>query len=153
MASYASETTVAPGRSRDEIEKTLTRYGASGFGFGQHNNTALVLFTMHDRQIRFTVPIPTEDDEEIRLTPGRQRRTEAQRKEALKKAERQRWRALALVVKAKLEAVESRIVTFEEEFAMFMVLPNGSTVADTVLPAIEASYDSGLVPPMLGIGA
>ena len=66
---------------------------------------------------------------------------------------RQKWRALALIVKAKLEAVESGIVTFEEEFAMHMILPDGRRVAEHVMPAIEQSYASGNVPPMLAITA
>ena len=32
---------------------------------------------------------------------------------------RQRWRALALVIKAKLEAIDAEISTFEEEFLPF----------------------------------
>jgi hypothetical protein len=54
-------------------------------------------------------------------------------------------------VKAKLEAVESGIVTFEEEFAMHMILPDGRRVADDVTPAIERSYATGRVAPLLAI--
>ena len=41
---------------------------------------------------------------------------------------RRRWRALLLVIKAKLESVESGIETFEEAFASQIVLANGQTV-------------------------
>jgi hypothetical protein len=43
---------------------------------------------------------------------------------AWKQAYHQRWRALALAIKA----VESGIATFEEEFLAHIALPNGSTV-------------------------
>jgi hypothetical protein len=68
-------------------------------------------------------------------------------------ARRQRWRALALAIKAKLEAVESGIATFEEEFMAYIVLPDGQTVGEFLSPQIEAAYSSGRMPPLLpGIG-
>ena len=47
-------------------------------------------------------------------------------------AVRQRWRALFLVIKAKLEAVESEIVLFEDEFLPHFILPGGMTVAEKI---------------------
>jgi hypothetical protein len=58
---------------------------------------------------------------------------------------------LALVIKAKLEAVAAGIVTFEDEFAMHMVLPNGQTVREIVLPSLEIAYSTGNVSPLLAI--
>lgn len=62
---------------------------------------------------------------------------------------RQKWRALALVVKAKLEAVESGISEFEEEFLAHIVLPDGQTVGRWMQPQIADAYGSGKMPPML----
>jgi hypothetical protein len=76
------------------------------------------------------------------------RSPDAQRK-AYEQAERQRWRALALVIKAKLEAVESGITEFEREFMAHIVLPGGGTVGDWMLPQIEQAYSSGQMPAML----
>lgn len=53
---------------------------------------------------------------------------------------RQKWRALNIVVKAKLEAVESGIAMFEE-FLAYIVLPNGLTVKDVVVPEIKKAYE------------
>ena len=61
----------------------------------------------------------------------------------------QRWRALLLVVKAKLEAVEAEIATFEEEFLPHIVLPNGRTVGEMALPEIERAYQGGRTPALL----
>lgn len=64
-------------------------------------------------------------------------------------AERQRWRALALVIKAKLEAVEAGITEFEEEFLAHIVLPNGGTVGQFMLPQVATAYETGQMPPLL----
>ncbi len=58
-----------------------------------------------------------------------------------------RW--LALVIKAKLEAVESGITMFEEEFLAHIVLPDGKTAGEHVIPAIESSYQTGKVKALL----
>ena len=50
---------------------------------------------------------------------------------------RQRWRALALCIKAKLEAVECGITSFEEEFLAHVVMPNGQTFGKLALAQIE----------------
>lgn len=57
--------------------------------------------------------------------------------------------ALALVVKAKLEAVESGISTFEQEFMAHIVLPNGQTTGQWMIPQIEAAYKTGTMPALL----
>ena len=61
------------------------------------------------------------------------------------------WRALRLVIQAKLEAVEAEITTFEEEFLAHIVLPDGQTVAQHVQPRVESMYREGkmqaLLPP------
>lgn len=65
----------------------------------------------------------------------------------------QKWWALYLVIKAKLEAVESGISCFEDEFMANIVLPDGSLVGDFMRPQIAAAYDMGTMPallPMLG---
>lgn len=71
------------------------------------------------------------------------------RKAAYEQAVRQRWRALALLIKSKLEAVESGITVFEEEFMAHVVLPDGKTVGQHLLPQIAHSYESGHMPPLL----
>jgi hypothetical protein len=53
---------------------------------------------------------------------------------------------LVIIIKAKLEAVEAGVSTFEDEFAMQMTLPGGQRVRDYVLPAIEETYEHGVVP-------
>ena len=68
--------------------------------------------------------------------------------------ERTRWRALLLVIKAKLEAVESHIATFEDEFLAHTLLPNQQTVAQYIGPQVAQMYETGRMPPerMLSAG-
>ncbi len=150
---YAAQTTVSSEKSRSEIEKTLTRYGATSFGYGWQDGQAAISFVMDGRMMRFYLPLPDPKDPAFTRTPTNRSRTARQAEEAHAQAVRQKWRALALIVKAKLEAVESGIVTFEEEFAMHMILPDGRRVAEHVMPAIEQSYATGRVPQMLAITA
>ena len=51
--------------------------------------------------------------------------------------------------KAKLEAVESEITTFEEEFLAHILLPDGQTAGDYLLPQLERVYETGKMPTML----
>jgi hypothetical protein len=150
VARYAQDTAVPADRSRAEIERTLQRYGAHAFGYGWTGNRALITFAMNDRRVRLDVEMPDRDADEFRLTPGRRykRDPDSQRRE-WEKATRQRWRALALVVKAKLEAVEAGISTFESEFLAHIMLPDGSTVGETMAPQVEEAYASGQMPPGL----
>lgn len=129
MTRYAEGTEVSSERTRAEIERTLTRYGAQSFVYGW------------DRQFKFMLPLPDKQADEFALTPsGRYQRTASAQMEAWERAVRQRWRALALVIKAKLEAVESGITTLEDEFLAHIVLPGGTTVGQQIRPAIAAAY-------------
>ncbi len=147
---YAEQTTVSSERSRAEIETILGRYGASSFAYMWQGTAALILFEYNGKRIKFMLQLPSRDDKSIKYTPerGTVRSKEAQEK-AYEQAVRQKWRALALVIKAKLEAVESGISVFEEEFMANIVLPNGQTTAEYMLPQINEAYRIGEMPPML----
>lgn len=145
---YASTTTVTPERSRAEIERVLTRYGATSFAYGWQQGSAVIAFRAHDRHVRFTLPIPTADDAQFERVGGR-KRTPAQRAQAAAQVERSRWRALLLVIKAKLEAVESGIVTFEDEFLAHTMLPDGTTVGEWAEPQLAAVYSAGTMPALM----
>ncbi len=156
MSKYAEKTTVSIDRSRTEIERILSRYGADAFMYGWDSKLdipkEMMMFRMKEKQIKFTIPIPSSDSSEISRTPSGRQRTKIQREQAAIQTARQRWRALALVIKAKLESVESGISIFEEEFLAQIVLPNGQTVGDYMLPQIEAVYQTGKMPKLLPVG-
>jgi len=112
---YAEQTSVSAAKSRADIEHTVSKYGANQFLYGWKETAAVVGFTMCDRQIKFILDMPDKAD--YKKTPsGRRERSTAAAEKAWEQATRQRWRALFLVIKAKLEAVETGITMFEQEF-------------------------------------
>ena len=150
MSRYAANTEVSSDRSRAEIERTLERYGADQFFYGWQDGAATIGFRMHDRRVQFVLPLPDRNSDEFRLTPAkRYSRSETDQARAYEQAVRQKWRALNLVVKAKLEAVESGITSFEEEFLAHIVLPGGQRVGTWMIPQIGRAYETGHMPPLL----
>lgn len=149
MTRYADRTEVSSDRSRAEIERTLRRYGASAFAYGWQGLEAQVMFELADRRVKFAIPMPDPADEAFTQTPtGRERSVAAAEKE-YEQAVRQRWRALALVIKAKLEAVDAKISTVENEFLAHIVLPDGSTVGEWAAPQLQVAYSQGHMPALL----
>jgi hypothetical protein len=147
---YAADTSVSSEKSQAEIRTILNRYGAKKFGYLEEEDRAAIMFEINNRRIRFILPLPLRTDKEFTHTPVQRylRDIGAQHK-AYEQAIRQRWRALALAIKAKLEAVESGIATFEEEFLAYVMLPDGKTVGEWMQPQIAASYASGKMPPLM----
>ena len=144
---YAKNTSVSSEMSKMNIERTLIRYEADNFAYAMSPTKSMIMFSMHGKQVKFILPLPSMD--EFRLTPtGRDRTAQSQRTE-WEQACRQRWSALHLVVKAKLEAVECGISVFEDEFMVNIVLPDGQTVSEFMLPQINQAYLTGKAPAML----
>lgn len=104
---------------------------------GWLDDRAMIAFQVNSRQVRFVLPMPPKDAEEFTHSPtGKLRKPDAIHA-SWEQGCRQRWRALALAIKAKLEAVECGIVTFDQEFLAHIVGPNGKTVGDQIIPMIE----------------
>jgi len=150
MVKYARDTSVSSEQSRGEIERTLRRYGADQFAYATSNDKAMIGFMKEGRQIRFMLPLPDPNNREFTHTPelGKRRSPESALRE-WEQACRQRWRALGLVIKAKLEACECGISVFEDEFMANIVLPGGATVSDFMRPQIERAYLTGKMPALL----
>lgn len=147
MGKYAQNTNVSSELSRLEIEKVLIRYGAENFAYATSTGKALICFTMLGRQVKFILPLPLK--EAFNKTPTGRDRSENSKIEAWEQACRQSWRALKLVIQAKLEAVECGISVFEDEFMANIVLPGGDTVGEFMRPQIEEAYKLGTPPRML----
>lgn len=130
---YAAKTKVPVDQTRNEIERTLRRYGADRFAYFSEAARAIIVFEAHKRRIKFELPLPEGDNDKAAHLA------------------RVRWRALLLCIKAKLESVESKIETFEEAFLAHVVMPDGQTVGQHTTPRIEAAYGGGelqaLLPP------
>lgn len=149
MPLYANKTTVSVEKSRMEIEKMLHKYGATDFATGWAKGasglvtSAMIGFSCRDRMVRFVLPILTKDDKRICRDKNNWKYSDSVIEQRWQQDQRSRWRALALVIKAKLEAVESGITTFEQEFLAHIVMPGGQTVGDQITARIEQAYASG----------
>lgn len=151
---YAQSTTVSVEKSKMEVERILTRYGAHQFvgGWDQGHKQAFVQFDMNNRRIRFLLKMPDVEGFRFYRRKGAYSDTERTLKQAehmLDQEMRRRWRALALVVKAKLEAVESGISEFEHEFLANIVTSSGKTVGEMLVPKLNTISDTGKLPNLL----
>ena len=145
---YAEQTQVSVAKSKADIETLVQKAGAKQFVSGYRDDIAVIGFTLDNRQIRFLLPLP--DIEDYRYTPEKRRkRSEEQAYAAWEQACRSRWRAMYLIIKAKLEAVEQGISTVEREFFYDIVLPDGRTVGEYLAPQIATAYETGKMPPLL----
>lgn len=127
---YAATTTVPVMKSVADIEKTLTRYGADGFGYGKDAGQAIITFRLHGKMMRVGITVP--DDPQF---------------------EKARWRSLLLIVKAKCEGIAAGLETVEQAWMPYVLLPDGTTVGDFMVPQIDHAYETGQMPGLLpGIG-
>lgn len=148
MGNYASSTSVSVAASKAEIERIVERYGAGQFMSAWSADEAVIAFVMEARQVRFKLTMPAKTLRRFTHHSRGARTPDAALKE-WEQACRQRWRALALVIKAKLEAVESGIAVFEDEFLANIVMPNGRTVGDETRPLIAQAYSTGTMANLL----
>lgn len=148
MSRYASETNVSIEKSRMEIERTLSRYGADSFAYFSEKSRAIIAFQIAQRRVRFVLSLPDPERKEFTHHTRGARAPQAA-KAAWEQACRQRWRALALVIKAKLEAVAAGITTVEDEFLAHTMLPDGSTFGEWAKPQLALTYKRGSMPQLL----
>jgi hypothetical protein len=146
VAKFATNTSVSTEKSRAELEAILNKYGSTGFSYRWQEINGVrvehVEFLACDRAVRFSMVMPSRADREFMFTPARkERRSDKAAYEAWEQACRQRWRALCLAVKAKLECVEVGITEFEDEFLAHIVDPQtGRTMGETIRPQIAQRY-------------
>ena len=124
---FAEDTKVPISQSLDEIRRTVARYGGEQFLHAAMDDRLIVGFSKEGRQVRFQVSQEPGD-------PQNNRRLA---------------RALLLVMKAKLEAVESGVAIFDDEFLANIVMPDGKLVAAHIRPRLAAAYASGGEAPAL----
>lgn len=156
---YATTTSVPVEKTKAEIEGLLRKYGASSYVSGWDERFAAIQFEMSDRRILIKMPQPDQKDKafthRIDGRSGREKPvSEAQATAAWEQACRSSWRSLRLLVQAMLEAVEAEIVTFEQIFLPFVVLPDGRTVHQAIETEVERAYAIGEpFRPMLELGS
>ena len=132
---YAQKTKVPIDKTRLDIERLVRKYGAKAFSSSwldaptpKQLGKARVEFICQERHIRLTVEVPQNEQ-----------------------TARGKWRVLLLMVKAKLVAVDSKVVTFEEAFFADIVMPEtNKTVWETARESVRLSYEKRKDQPLLG---
>jgi hypothetical protein len=149
MSAYASGTDVSIIRSIGELERLVTKHGATGFGYGRDDGTARtrVVFRIADRMVRFDVTKPSLD--EFRRTPTGRPRALSEATRMQDQEERRRWRALVLVVKALLVGVADGVISLSDAFLPYTMLPNGATVGEWAGPQLDTISATARMPALL----
>jgi hypothetical protein len=135
-----------------EIEHMLTGCGASDFRVASEHGKAAVAFSSGEHRFRLVLPNAAASDlPHAGVHDPLQPHSRGQESKAALDAARHSWRELSLLIRAKLEAVSAGIVTFDEEFLAYMLMPGGGTVFQAASPAIASSY-AAAGRPRLGDG-
>ena len=138
---YAQETEVPAEKSKAAIEQLLISHGATKYATGWDSGHDTIQFELFKRTIRFVLPRPDRKDPRYTRDKHGWSLSPAKVTQKMAQGDRQRWRALYLVIRAKIEAVEAGIAVFEQEFLAFVVLPNGLTVGDSLVPLLQEGRD------------
>lgn len=145
MSTFAKGTTVSADKSRSEIESLLLKMGATSFGSmtDMTKKSVMIGFVFAKLNIRMEIPIPSPEDDLFYADGRGCRRNETRAREFYDAEVRRRWRCLCLAIKAKMVAVSDGVTTFEKEFMPYIVTDDDRTVAERLLPAIEAARKDG----------
>ena len=136
LGRYAASTSVPVERSRAEVERVVTKYGATKFGTMSEETKVTIYFEVKDRQVQWSIPIP----------PKAKYRYDKDHEQEV----RRRWRVLVITVKAMLEAVESTLLTFDQAFLPHIVIPGTArTIGETLVPKLPALYAGQSLPALL----
>lgn len=121
---FAEQTKVPIARSKAAVEQLLAKRQASEFGTYTDPKGSHVSFRVEGLFVRISVPMPDGDEREAR----------------------RRWRSILLALKAKFDAVDSEISTLEQEFMAHIVVADGQTVGEHLLPRLAAALTAGKMP-------
>ena len=145
--SYAERTSVNVVASISELDKMVTKHGATGFAYGRDSGRNRVMFRMADRMVRFEVPSP--DWHDFISTPAGRRRTQRAAQDLANAEERRRWRSLVLVVKALLVGINDGVISLSDAFLPYTVLPSGETVGEWAGPQLDTAYATAQMPALM----
>ena len=131
MRRYAAHTTVPVAKSMMEVQRVLTLYGATRFGTMVAPDKATVYCELKGRQVQIDVPLPHTGDSKWKYASANK----------MDQEKRRRWRVLLITVKSMLESVESGLLTFDQAFLSFVVIPGtAQTIGAFLIPKLNALY-------------
>lgn len=139
---YAEKTEVPVEKSISEIITLIKKAGAQRILQFEEPERFVIQFELADRMVKFAVKLPG-----IEEMPTLDHRgyllSNAQRIGKRDQRHRQRARALLLVIKAKLESVDSEVETFEQAFLANIMMGDGATVYERIAEPIALEYQTG----------
>ena len=109
---YAATTEVPAAKSRAAIEQMLIGHGATKYATGWDQGHDTIQFELFKRTIRFVLPRPDPKDKKYSRDKYGLSLKPHVVQQRMDQDDRQRWRALYLVIRAKIEAVEAGISIF-----------------------------------------
>ncbi len=112
---YAKTTSVTVEKSQIQIQQVLKKYGADQFMYAWADETVMIGFRIDGYPVQIQIPMPEKPQEQ-----------------------RQAMRVLLLLIKAKLEWIETGLSTVAAEFMAQLMLPNGQSMAQWALPHLES---------------
>lgn len=154
MMAYAKDTSVAVAATEMAIKALLRKHGAGDIAIMESSDRAIVAFQKDGLSITFRLPLPDRNARPFVFATfgarGEGRRSPEAAARAWEQACRSRWRALLLCIKAKLEGIEAGIESFEQAFMAHVMMPDGETIGDKVLPEARAQIAGAPLRPLLG---
>jgi hypothetical protein len=127
---FAEDTKVSTGQTQSEIKARLRTAGADQIAVFESADKSAVAFRLGGSMYRITVP------------------TDPKAKER-DQDERRAWRLLGLLMKSKLEAIREGATTVEREFLADMLLYDGQTVSERIVPELRIAQQEGRMPSVL----
>ncbi len=130
---YAEGTSVSVASSRGEITGILTAHGVERMGWQSGPEGDELLFELSGHRFRFPILKPTWADVRSQLVDQGRDPDRVYDPQTKVDAEwRRRWRANVLLLKAKLEFIDSGDTTLIRELLPYMLAPGGKTVGELV---------------------
>ena len=154
---FAKGTKTAIADTEQQIKKMLQKAGADTIGIIEEPGRAVVAFHLNDRAIQFRLPLPARSEHRFLFakvnqfaSSGERPRDQAAALDLWVQACRERWRALHLCIKAKLESVEQNIESFDDAFLAHIQMPDGETVGDKMRVELAQQLAGRPPRPLLG---
>lgn len=127
---YAERTKVPVAKSQQEVRDMLKKLGADRIAVMEERTGSSVWFEIAPRGYVIRSP----------HAPANKANSDVWHRES--------WRALVLLVKAKMVAIQQGITTIEREFLADTIMPDGTTLIEHAPEMIERVYAEG-GPPRL----
>jgi hypothetical protein len=152
MKAYAEGTSVTVERSRAELDAILNRNGAKQTMIANDDEkcVAVIGFVINGAKFRLELPLPSYADtmpakgkEPQRWWSMGEEARKSWRSSRFHQARRERWRAVLLLLKSKLEIVRIGLSSVEREFMADMVLPGGATAYEALSEALRSGLVTG----------